>query len=226
MQKKRKNQIPQPTGKILAKFEKWLQKADEIANAPRKRILAKRAAEKASPYASFNNRSFAAIIDLSLIFTIFMPILLHLSEAFYGGAINPLKGDVSHLTNAQLFEELINSQFFYGLMLDYAAHFIIFGMIFLLCWQRFSCTPGKWLLRMRIVDANSFGKPSFKQFLLRYCAYALSAAPLTLGFMWIMWNKQQRGWHDLIAGTAVIKVNHWKLSKMLSIVILFGAFCH
>jgi uncharacterized RDD family membrane protein YckC len=44
--------------------------------------------------------------------------------------------------------------------------------------------------------------------------------------MWIMWNKQQRGWHDLIAGTAVIKVNHWKFSKMLYIVILFGAFCH
>ena len=34
MQKKRKNQITQPTGKILAKFEKWLQKADDIANAP------------------------------------------------------------------------------------------------------------------------------------------------------------------------------------------------
>ncbi len=212
----KKRTPPPQTSKIATKIEKWLQKADEIASAPRRNMLAKRAAEKASPYASFNDRSLAAIIDFSLIFMLLMPILLRLSSVLYGGAINPLRGDVSHLSSGELFDLLIYSQFFYGLILDYIAHFVIFGMIFLWFWQKYSCTPGKWLMRMRIVDMESFNKPTFKQFILRYSAYLLSAIPLTLGFMWIMWDEERQGWHDIIANTTVIKVKNWKIKTNIT----------
>lgn len=209
MVKNNRQDYPKIDG-FLGKLEKYMQKADDIANAPRKRAVEKRQAEKESLYASFNSRSFAAIIDLGFIFAILMPVLLNLSIIFYGGSTNPLGSEIMKLDNAALAEAFFTSRYFYGLMLDYVFHFIVFGLIFLWFWQKAGCTPGKWLMRMRIVDVASFKKPTFKQFLIRYCAYIISIIPLTLGFMWIMWSKNNQGWHDIIANTAVIKVNHWK----------------
>ncbi len=218
MQKKRKSPPPRITtpqaGKIAIKIEQWLKKADEIATSPRRKMLAKRAEEKLSPYASFNDRSLAAILDFSLIFIVLMPVLVRLSAVLYGGASNPLLGDVAHLSSGELFDLFTSSQYFYALMLDYVAHFIVFGMIFLWFWRKASCTPGKWIMRMRIVDSTTFQKPTFKQFALRYCAYVLSAVPLTLGFMWIMWSEERQGWHDMIANTTVVKVKHWRFTAL------------
>jgi uncharacterized RDD family membrane protein YckC len=193
------------------RVENWFKKLDEVANRPRRRMLEKRAEEKASIYASFNARSLAGIIDLSLVLLLLMPILIHVSRLFYGSATNPMFGDVRGLSVGELWDLLIQSQYLYSLMLDYLANFIILGMVFVGFWQKFSCTPGKWLLRMRIVDDATLQKPTFKQFLIRYVTYSISATPLTLGFMWVMWSKKRQGWHDLFAKTVVVKVDDWKL---------------
>ncbi len=74
----------------------------------------------------------------------------------------------------------------------------------LLFWQLWQATPGKLLLDCRIVDARSLGKPSFGQFVLRYLGYLLSALPLGLGFVWILFDKHRQGWHDKLAKTRVI----------------------
>ncbi len=71
-------------------------------------------------------------------------------------------------------------------------------------WQLWQATPGKLLLDCRIVDARTLGKPSFGQFLLRYVGYLLSALPLGLGFLWVLFDKRRQGWHDKLAKTLVI----------------------
>ena len=38
----------------------------------------------------------------------------------------------------------------------------------------------------------------------RYLAYMLSAPPLRLGFMWVGWDEEKKGFHDMICGTRVI----------------------
>ena len=41
--------------------------------------------------------------------------------------------------------------------------------------------------------------------LLRYVGYIVSAIPLALGFLWIIWDPEKQGWHDKIAKTRVIR---------------------
>ena len=41
--------------------------------------------------------------------------------------------------------------------------------------------------------------------ILRMIGYWVSGAVFYLGYIWIFIDKRKRGWHDLIAGTVVVK---------------------
>jgi uncharacterized RDD family membrane protein YckC len=71
-------------------------------------------------------------------------------------------------------------------------------------WMTWMATPGKLLLDCQIVDANSMGKPQTIQLVVRYLSYLISAIPLGLGFIWIIFDKRKQGWHDKLAKTLVI----------------------
>ena len=82
----------------------------------------------------------------------------------------------------------------------------IVGVAFILVfWNLKSATPGKMIFNARIVDAKTGGKPTGRQFLGRYLAYIPSTLALGLGFLWVIWDKRRRGWHDIMAGTLVVK---------------------
>ena len=72
-------------------------------------------------------------------------------------------------------------------------------------WHFKSATPGKMILGIKIVDANTLGKASPGKLLIRYLGYYISMLPLCLGIFWVGWDKRKQGWHDKIAGTLVIK---------------------
>jgi uncharacterized RDD family membrane protein YckC len=86
---------------------------------------------------------------------------------------------------------------------------VIVTIIFALCWWLTGTTPGKWLIRARIVDAHTLKKPSFSRSLSRGVAYYASAIPFCLGFVWIGIDKKKRGFHDLLAGTVVVRRAGW-----------------
>ena len=67
-------------------------------------------------------------------------------------------------------------------------------------------TPGKMLLRIRVV--NEEGRvPGFWRAALRETLGKLvSALAVGFGFLSVAWNRKKRGWHDIVAGTYVIKV--------------------
>lgn len=68
-------------------------------------------------------------------------------------------------------------------------------------------TIGKYLLGLRVLRAD--GTPlRTGQAALRALAYALSSLPLYLGFFNILADDRRRGWHDLLAGTVV--VSYWR----------------
>ena len=81
-----------------------------------------------------------------------------------------------------------------------------------LLWWLFQGTPGKLLLGIRIVDARDGGRLRLWQVLVRLLAYALSALPLGLGFIWILWDKRQQGWHDKLARSVVVEDDESRLS--------------
>ena len=71
-------------------------------------------------------------------------------------------------------------------------------------WRACGATPGKIALALRIVDAKTGGPPKTLQLIVRFIAYAVSALPLYLGFLWVAVDRRKQGWHDKIAGTIVV----------------------
>lgn len=70
-------------------------------------------------------------------------------------------------------------------------------------WTLLGFTPGKAILGLKVVRKTG-GMVSFGRALLRFFAYWISALPLFLGFLWILWDPKRQGWHDKIAGTKVL----------------------
>jgi uncharacterized RDD family membrane protein YckC len=64
-------------------------------------------------------------------------------------------------------------------------------------------TIGKWLLGLRVVGAERSGI-SYRRAFLRWLAL-VGFAPVLLGSLWILWSREKRGWHDLLARTWVIR---------------------
>lgn len=64
-------------------------------------------------------------------------------------------------------------------------------------------TLGKWLLGLRIVGADQ-APITYRQAWLRWAGSWVSAL-MGAGLLWILFHPQKRGWHDLIAGTWVIR---------------------
>jgi len=64
-------------------------------------------------------------------------------------------------------------------------------------------TIGKWLLGMRVVGAER-QTITYGQAFLRWIAL-VGFAPVGLGFLWIIWSREKRAWHDYLARTWVIR---------------------
>ncbi len=73
-------------------------------------------------------------------------------------------------------------------------------------WIKKSATPGKMLIKSKIVDASTGGQPSVSQWIIRYLGYIVSCVPLGLGLFAVGWDRRKQGWHDKMAGTLVVKL--------------------
>jgi uncharacterized RDD family membrane protein YckC len=72
-------------------------------------------------------------------------------------------------------------------------------------WARDGQTPGMRALGLKVVRDADGGPISGGQAILRLIGYWVSGAVFYLGYIWIFIDKRRRGWHDLIAGTVVVK---------------------
>jgi uncharacterized RDD family membrane protein YckC len=108
----------------------------------------------------------------------------------------------------------IISRLFFGNLLDveeatkFLFALVVFAIWFTYClllWSKKQATIGKMAIHAKIIDAKTGGKPSTRQFVGRCFAMCLSGIVFCLGFLWIAFDKRKRGWHDMLAGTLVVK---------------------
>jgi len=137
-------------------------------------------------YAGFWVRFSACLIDVILFGLIFTTPLVFI----YG------------------IEYLDGSKSFYGVW-DLLFSYVLPIVATVWFWLRFSATPGKMVIGLEVVDAKASGKLSLAQAIGRYFAYIPSTLVFFLGFIWIAVDSQKKGWHDKLAGTAVV----YKTSK-------------
>ena len=71
-------------------------------------------------------------------------------------------------------------------------------------WHYKSATPGKMIIKAKIVDAKTGRKPTSAQLIIRYYGYFVSMIPFCIGFFSIPFDHRKQGWHDKLSGTLVI----------------------
>jgi len=70
--------------------------------------------------------------------------------------------------------------------------------------QSKGATPGKKLLHIKVVDAKTFKDISTKQSITRSLGYIPSTLLFGIGFLMVLFKKDKKSLHDLLAQTAVI----------------------
>ena len=74
-------------------------------------------------------------------------------------------------------------------------------------------TLGKMALGIQVVD-NQGRIPGIGSILLReVVGKTLSAFAVGLGYLWVAWDREKRGWHDHIAGTYVVRKRSGNLGE-------------
>ena len=72
-------------------------------------------------------------------------------------------------------------------------------------WRRWrGATPGKKIVKIKIVDAKTFEDITNVQAITRSLGYIVSTIPFLLGFLMVAVRKDKRALHDLLAGTVVV----------------------
>lgn len=133
-------------------------------------------------YAGFWVRTGAALIDTVWMVIIILPLL----TLIYGKAY---------------WSSEVNFHGFWDFMLNYVAP----AIAVILFWVYKSATPGKMVLGLKIVDADTGEKPSTGRLIGRYFSYYLSMLPLFLGIIWVAFDQRKQGWHDKLANTLVVR---------------------
>lgn len=76
---------------------------------------------------------------------------------------------------------------------------------FVVSWMRGGQTVGMKPWRLRVVGADG-GAIDFRRALLRFAVALVSLAALGLGFLWCLIDRERRAWHDIAAGTLLVRV--------------------
>ena len=154
-------------------------------------------------YAGFNARMIAATLDSLIAVLTIAPLVQLLVDAI----VPAYDVDILQLSQQSPEQQM---QALMHIILYALPGWMLqsFALIFasMACWKFWAATPGKMLMRMKIVDAQTGEPMNDKQILVRGLGYIVSCAVFGLGIFWIGMNKRKQGWHDKMAGTVVVKV--------------------
>ena len=141
-------------------------------------------------WGGFWRRACALFIDLSVLFLLSL-ILFYFAYVGYSVGL-AAHGQALSSDNLVVFLRIL----LFSWIALLTGYFVLFhGME--------GKTIGKWLLGLRVVGANQ-SPITYRQAFIRSVGYIPSAI-FGLGFLWILWDREKRGWHDRFAQTWVIR---------------------
>jgi uncharacterized RDD family membrane protein YckC len=158
------------------------------------------ASEQAAQYCGFWIRLAARLLDGLLLLIVRGPLIVFNQTVILrmyplpasGGRMSGF-GNTAQLGN---FLTLEAAYFLVGLILSLAYEVFFVG--------RFGGTPGKLLLRMRIVRPD-FSKVTYGRAAIRFFGLGLSDLTMFVGYLMVVFDPERRALHDYLADTRVIK---------------------
>ena len=140
--------------------------------------------DEATEYAGFWIRVGASLIDTALLLCITFPLLI----AIYGWS----------------YFDATQTGFIAGTA-DFLLSYVLPAVAIIVFWMYRQATPGKMMLKLKVVDAKTGGPLTVGQAIIRYLGYFVSTIPLCIGLVWVGIDARKQGWHDKMAGTVVIR---------------------
>lgn len=85
---------------------------------------------------------------------------------------------------------------------------LVIGIVWVTYWDGGASgqTPGKRVMNLRVVDANTGGEIGYARGFIRYIGLIVSTIPCLLGHLWMLWDKDKQTWTDKLSTSAVVKV--------------------
>jgi uncharacterized RDD family membrane protein YckC len=82
---------------------------------------------------------------------------------------------------------------------------VVTAAYFVISWARGGQTIGMRAWRLRVVDAdgNALGWPRAA---LRFVVACVSVLALGIGYLWCLFDRRKRGWHDLAAQSVLVRL--------------------
>lgn len=168
--------------------------------------------KKQIAYPKFIPRLFAMTIDLVILSIILTPLMNVISryvfiyvfyQFFIDFSINI--HDIQAIAEAVKMPEFASyisaTKFFAYIGILFMLNTLFMGMYFVFFWYKFGATIGKMIMRMKIVDAEDYSRPSVYRFCKRFCGYIT----IIIGIFSMAMSKTGQATHDKIANTLVIK---------------------
>jgi uncharacterized RDD family membrane protein YckC len=157
---------------------------------PSRREPATLAAPRPQRYGGFFRRAVALLVDFFLV-ALLSGIMGAMAYVGYKVGLAAHQRVVSGPTLIPLLTLLTTAGTFLSM-----SYFVLFhGME--------GQTIGKWCLNLRVVGADK-ERIGYRRACLRWIAM-VAFAPFLLGFLWVLWSREKRAWHDYVARTWVIK---------------------
>lgn len=82
---------------------------------------------------------------------------------------------------------------------------ILIAAFCVFCWVKFAGTPGKRLLRLKVLDERTGENVTVGQGIIRYIGYFPAVLVLFIGLIWVAFDPKKQGWHDKMAKTVVVR---------------------
>jgi len=146
-------------------------------------------------FAPHGARLVAYLIDSIVLTALAVALALVVGLVFLGGASSADGGRSVRIAPAAVVGTIL---LLIGILLLVLLYFPFF-------WARGGQTPGMRLFGLRVVRDRDGGRIGWGTALLRILGMYVASAVFYLGFIWILVDKRRRGFHDLIAGTVVVK---------------------
>lgn len=165
---------------------------------------------RAPEYVGFWKRFLAFLVDSAAVSLVFSPVMLALYGAGFFARLNAELASLSASSgdpyaDAMRALAILDRPDSAIMALGDIRVQLAFAVAIILFWRFRGATPGKMLVRARIVTAEGLTQPSTGRLIGRFFAYFVSIFPACLGFLWIAFDRRKQGWHDKIAGTVVVR---------------------
>lgn len=131
-------------------------------------------------------------------------------------------GWVMYISKSNTIEQFMNTLLWiiiFSLLLGILIDAIIIPLLI----SKIGGSPGKIITGIEIVSISGERLSYWKAVFRNYVGYIISGIFLWLGFIWILIDKDHRGWHDLMSDTYVklVRKSGWIIGLLFLIIIMF-----